>query len=333
MKSLFKGAAAIALGAGVAFAGQASAAELKLGHFMSPKHPMHVGVFTPLAKKVAEESGGSLTIKIFDSGKLGRGPAAQFKRTKEGAFDIGFVIIGLESESFPRTLLAGKPGVGKTAADVATNVWNVYDKFLKDEFKDVQVLGIWANYPSAIISKKPIRKPSDMKNLVVRVPSKTDIPTVEAWGAKASQIPITQTYDAFQKGTVDVVYIAPAALYRPWNLHQPASHVTFGIKGSAALFLLGVNKGSWNKLSKEHQALIKKHTGREFSINASKYWQRTDEFAFKQVGKQKGLEVINLTPAEAKAFDDLTDAVVKRELDEAAKGGLPAHAIFNSLIN
>jgi len=333
MRSLFKGVAAIALGAGVAFAGQASAAELKLGHFMSPKHSMHVGVFVPLAKKIAEESGGSLTIKIFDSGKLGRGPAAQYKRTKEGAFDIGFVIIGLESESFPKTLLAGKPGVGKTAADVATNVWNVYDKFLKDEFKDVQVLGIWANYPSAIISKKPIRKPSDMKNLVVRVPSKTDIPTVEAWGAKASQIPITQTYDAFQKGTVDVVYIAPAALYRPWNLHQPATHVSFGIKGSAALFMLAVNKDSWNKLSKEHQTLLMKHTGRDFSINASKYWQRTDEFAFKQVGKQKGLEVINLTPAEAKAFDDLTDAVVKRELDAAAKSGLPAHAIFNSLIN
>ena len=109
--------------------------------------------------------------------------------------------------------------------------------------------------------------------------------------------------------------------------------MTFGIKGSAALFLLGLNKDSWNKLSKEHQALLKKHTGREFSINASKFWQRTDEFAFKQVGKQKGLEVINLTPAEAKAFDDLTDAVVKRELDEAAKGGVPAHAIFNSLIN
>lgn len=308
-----------------------SAAELKLGHFMSPKHPIHRGVLVPLAKKIAKESGGKLTIKIFDSGKLGRGPLAQYKRVRKGAFDIGFGVIVYTPDLFPKTMIVGKPGVGKSATEVATKVWKVYESHLASEFKDTKLLGIWANYPAALLSKKPIRKPSDLKGLVVRVSSKFDIPQVEAWGAKAEQISVTQTYSALQKGTVDVVYIAPAALYRPWNLHEPANYVTLGMKSPASLFFLLVNKKSWNKLSPEHKALLEKHTGKNFSINASKVWGKADESAFKKMVKQPGLKVIRLTKDEAAAFDKLTDAVVAKELAAAEKKGVPAKKIFSEI--
>ena len=89
MRKLFLGATTLALAAGLMTTGaiaaqnggpptksSAKVVELKLGHFMSPKHPLHRGVFIPPAEKIAKESGGELTIKIFDSGKLGKGPVA-----------------------------------------------------------------------------------------------------------------------------------------------------------------------------------------------------------------------------------------------------------------
>lgn len=330
MSKITKIAVGAAVGVGLGLS-SLSAAELKLGHFLSAKHPMHRQVFVPFAKKIAKDSGGELKIKIFDSGKLGKGPLAQFKRTKQGVFDIGFGVITYTPDLFRKTMLAGRPGVGKTSEEVAMRVWQVYDKHLKDEFKGFKVLGIWANWPSAIMSKKPIRKPADLKGLVVRVSSKFDIPQIEAWGAKAEQISITQTYDALQKGTVDVVYVGPAALYRPWNLHEPAEYITYGMKSPASLFFLMLNEKNWNKLSAKHKAIIEKNTGRDFSLNAAKIWGDYDRVAQKKAKTQSGLKVIQLTAEEAAVFDKLTEKTVEANLAAAEKSGIPARKIFEDL--
>ena len=58
-------------------ASMAQAKELKMATFMSPKHPINKGVLPPLAKAIAAETGGSLTLKLFPSGQLGKGPVAQ----------------------------------------------------------------------------------------------------------------------------------------------------------------------------------------------------------------------------------------------------------------
>ena len=329
MKTVVKCAAALAF-ASVSVQG-AHAVQLKLGHFMSPKHAVHRTALVPLAKKIAAESGGDLTIKIFDSGKLGRGPVAQYKRTREGVFDIGFGVIVYTPDLFPKTMIAGMPGIGRSGEEVATRIWRIYDSHLRDEFKEGELLGVWANWPSVLMSKRPIRKPSDMKGMIVRVSTKFDIPQIEAWGAKAEQIPVTQTYDALQKGTVDAVYIAPSALFRPWNLHEPARYVTVGMKGPSALFFLMANKESWKKLSDAHKALLAKHTGREFSINASRAWGKFDQEAMEKAKSQSGLEVIALDAGQAAAFDQLTARSIEADLAAAEKAGIPARRIYRVL--
>ena len=323
---------AVALGVTVS---SASAAEVKLnfGHFMSPKHPMHRGVFVPLVKQVKEASNGEINIKIFDSGKLGKGPVQQYKRIKEGAFDLGFGVLVYTPTLFPKTMLASKPGVGGTAEAVARQIWNVYSAHLQDEFKEAKLLGLWANWPAVLISKKPIRTPADVKGQIVRTSSAFDAPQIKAWGGVPEQISVTQTYDAFQKGTVDAVFIAPAALYRPWNLHEPGNYVTVGMKSPASIFYLMANKDSWSKLSKKHQEVLEKATGQEFSINASKVWGKADAQAFEKLKTQKGIEVINLTADQAAAFDKLTDQVVNSEVDKAQAQGIPAREIFGKLTN
>ena len=56
---------ALACAASIAIAGVAGAEELSLAYFMGPKHPMNGAVFTPFAEKLAEVSGGRLTVKQF----------------------------------------------------------------------------------------------------------------------------------------------------------------------------------------------------------------------------------------------------------------------------
>tara|TARA_B100001540_G_scaffold256713_1_gene234173 strand:- start:571 stop:909 length:339 start_codon:yes stop_codon:yes gene_type:complete len=63
--------------------GSAIAKELKVATFMGAKHPVNRGVVPHLAKNLAKETGGSLTLKLYPGGQLGKGPKAQYKRVIE----------------------------------------------------------------------------------------------------------------------------------------------------------------------------------------------------------------------------------------------------------
>ena len=66
----------IAAGALTFGGGSVTAGELKLAHFMSPKHPMDRFIMRPWSKALAEQSGGALMVRIYPGGALGKGPVA-----------------------------------------------------------------------------------------------------------------------------------------------------------------------------------------------------------------------------------------------------------------
>ena len=52
------------------------------------------------------------------------------------------------------------------ADEIIKNLWSVYDQLLKSENTKIKGLGLWANTPSAIISRtKLITKLSDVKGM------------------------------------------------------------------------------------------------------------------------------------------------------------------------
>jgi TRAP-type transport system periplasmic protein len=309
----------------------ANAAELKLAHFMPSVHPLHKGVFAPLVKALAKETNGDLKVKIFAGGSLGKGPFKQYKRVLDGVADLTFGIVVYTPKLFPKTLLASKPGVGRTAGEVTKSIWDVYDAHLKDEFTKAKVLGLWSNGPACLVTKKRVTKLSDVKGLKIRTPSAGDNPQVAAWGAIPIQLPITQTYNAFQNGVIDGVYVSAAALYRPWNLVEPGKYVACGMKSPGTVAFLLMNKASWNKLSAKNKAAINKHTGREFSIRAANTWYKTDLKAFKTLKTEKRITQVTLSPATIAAFDKASLGAVNARIAEMEKKGIKAKMIYQKL--
>lgn len=219
------------------------AKELKVATFMSPKHPINSGVIPALAKKIAASTGGSLTLKLFPSGQLGKGPVAQYKRVLENVAEITFGIQGYTAKLFPRTMVVGQPGVGNSSQEVTGKIWNVYDKFLAPEYNKVKVLALFSNWPPVLITrKKMVTKLADVKGLKIRAPSPSNIPQVKSWGAAAVYMPVSKIYNALQTGVLDGVYISPGALYRPWRLSEPGEYVAGGINGPTSLFFIALNK-------------------------------------------------------------------------------------------
>ena len=328
----------IILSIGLIFAGSSGsliqAKELKLAHFMPPVHHLHKSMFVPMAKGLAAATNGKLTIKIYSSGALGKGPVQQYKRVVQGVADMTFGVLVYTPKIFPKTMIASKPGIGKTGAEVTRKIWKIYDKHLSSEFKKTKLLALFANWPSVIITrKKAVRSVADIKGMKLRTSSPFDIRHVNAWGAVGVYIPVTKTYNAMQNGVIDAIQIAPVAMQRPWNLNEPGDFVTTGIKGTASLFYVMMNKKSWNGLSSAEQAAISKLTGKGASIKASEGWGKGDLRALKAAKEGKKIKMIELSAAEAKKFNDITAASVKKELAELDKKGMNATEIFNALKN
>ncbi len=312
----------------------ASAEELKLASFLSPAHHLNKVVFAKLIKDFAAATNGSTTIKNYAGGALGKGPVQQYKRVVEGVGDITFGVHAYTSKIFPRTLVTGRPGLGKTSKEVTERLWAIYDQYLKNEYQNVKVLGLWANWPAVLITRnKPVRSVADVNGMKIRVTSPSDNPQIKAWGAVPMHMGITSVYNAMNNGVIDAVYIAPSVMYRPWNIAEPAKYVTHGMTGPTNLFFLLMNKDSWEGMSKSDQAALDKLTGAKFSVDTAYSWSTADMKALESARAGKSVEFIELTKAQAAEFDETSNAAVKADLAELDKTGLPASEIYNAMKN
>ena len=309
------------------------ATELKMATFMSAKHPVNKGILPHLAKNIASETGGELTLKLYPGGQLGKGPKAQYKRVIKNVAEITFGVHGYTPKLFPRTMTVAQPGVGNSSQEVTKKVWDIYEKYLKSEYSKVKVLGIFSNWPAILITRKnPVSKIGDIKSLKIRAPSPTNIPQLKAWGAAALFMPVSKAYNSLQTGVLDGVYISPGALYRPWRLAEPGEYVTVGMDSPTTMVYIFMNKQVYEGLSSSHKAAINKHSGRGLSMFAGNYWGSSDA---KQLAvaknEQKGVKFIQLSKSAAAEFNAATARSVEQFLAKKESAGIPARAIYRAV--
>ena len=310
--------------------GRAPARELKLAHFMPTVHTLHQKVFVPLAEDLAAATGGELTLKIYPSGALGKGPLQQYKRAVTGVADITFCIQSYSATLFPRSLIATQPGVTLSAEQGTRRLWEVYDAHLAEEYQAVKVLGIWVMSPTVLMMReKPVRAVADLAGMKIRISSPVESDLIRAWGGVPVAMPITESYNALTTGVVDAVLIQPSALYAPWNLAEPARHVTANLPGPTSIVCLVMNKNSWSSLTKGQQKILDQLTGREFSIAASIIWSRKDVAALDRAAGDDGLGFSVLSSQERTAFEAALTAI-DRHLDQLESEGIHAREIYQA---
>lgn len=323
-------AALAAAGSAALPSAPAAAVEIKLAHFMSPKHPMDRFIMRPWSEEIAKLSGGGLTVRIYPGGALGKGPVAQFKRAVDGVADVTFGLPGFTSQLFPRTGMIELPGVARDAVDGANKLWNAFD-LLAPEWKRVEVLALWVNESQVLMTKnKPIRKIADMKDMKFRVPSKAQGKSIRALGAVPVFMPINRVYNALNTGVIDGVLTGPSTI-RSFKFSEVAKYYTEGLPLGRSPFFLVMNKRFFAKLSKTHQDLVDKTTGRAMSIRASKFYERAGKASLDKVRKSAKHEVITLTGSALREGVDRLMASRAREVAELEKKGIPAKAILKAM--
>ncbi len=303
----------LAMATAVAFsvtAGHAMADELKAAHFMPPMHPMDRGVMTPLAEELEAATDGELTIRIYPSGELGKGPVQQYKRVVTGVADIAFGIPAYTATQFPKTVMIHMPGLFDSGEAATNALWDNLDA-ISDEYGETKLLGLWANNPSVLISAgKPVRTLADVKGMKIRTPNPVMAEVVEAWGGIPVSMPTPEIYNAMNTGVIDAVIIGPSGI-RSYKLNEIGSYATINIPSAVDSFYLLMNKQSWDGLSDEHKAKIDELTGRKLSLRGAR--------AFYDAG-QAGIQLARDSDVEIIEIDAAADA----EFREAMAGALDA---------
>jgi TRAP-type C4-dicarboxylate transport system substrate-binding protein len=320
MKRLAAAALGLAL---TAAAGHAD--EMKFANYMAPTHPYVAGAFDPFAARVAEATGGALTVKVYNGGELGAGPADQYARVVDGVAEFAFGLPGYTAANFPLTLLTELPGVLTEAEGTAT-IWQNIALF-QPEFERVQLVGLWTNAQNVLYTRdKAVRTPADVAGMKIRVPSRNAGLVVEAWGGTPVSMPVSEIYNALQTGVIDGAMIDGTATMA-FKLGEVANFLTVGMDTTISPFFIIMNRDAFAALPADQQAAVLT-AGQEISVVGNAVQLAEAAKGIAAFGATEGKELVALTAEEAAAFDALSAPVVAAVVAET---GGAAQAVIDAL--
>lgn len=296
--------------------------ELKLAHFASTKYHLHNQMFLPLAEQISAATGGATTIRVYPGGELGKGPVKQYDRVLDGVADIVYALPGYTSSQFKKTLLVEFPGIVPGNQDITKKIWDNID-LIGDEFRRTKLLGVWTSSPGMLLmAEKKVETLADLKGLKIRVPSKNTGLVVEAWGATAVSMPITQVYTSMETGVVDGVLV-DASVLKSFKLGEVTKYVVTGMDGSNSVFMLVMNRDSWQDLGAETQAKLDALVGAEMSQGGHITMSTAGDKAL-AAWAEAGGQVIALSPEAKAEFDAASAALAERMIADLEADGINA---------
>lgn len=324
-RSILGGAAALALST------MAHAEELKLAHFASTKYHLHNEMFVPLSEQLAEATGGATTIRIYPGGELGAGPVKQYDRVIDGVADMVYALPGYTASQFKQTLLVELPGIVQPGANKTEALWANID-MLEGEFRRTKLLGLWTGGDAVLLmAEKKIETLADLQGLKIRVPSKNTGRLIEAWGATAVSMPITQVYQSMETGVVDGTLVDTSVL-SSFKLGEVTKHITSGMNATNSVFMLVMNRDSWEGLDADTQAALEAMTGSEMSEGGRVTMANASDRSLAKWVEEGG-QVHELSADAAAEFNAASDTLAASVIEELDGEGIEASAWAAALRN
>jgi TRAP-type C4-dicarboxylate transport system substrate-binding protein len=287
--------------------GKAHAAKvtLKVANFFPPPS-FQSKVLEEFCRDLEKRTNGQVKVDYFGGGSLLK-PTAMFDGVVDGIADIGYSHVYYTPGRMLVTESNGLP-IGYASGWVASQVMNdFYMEFQPKEFDAVKVLWMNASPPSGIAtSKKAVRKLEDLKGLTIRAPGMAG-EVMKALGGTPAPTPMPEVYDAIAKGVID----GEASNYETLFAFKFAEVVKYETSiwpiNHPYPFYLAMNKKSYAKLPADIRPIFDKLVG-EYKERYILMWNAID-FVGEKAGMAKGVEFIDLSPAEIKRWQAAVEPV------------------------
>ncbi|HEY7649583.1 MAG TPA: TRAP transporter substrate-binding protein [Methylomirabilota bacterium] len=320
-----KGLVVVALaGLAVLAALDPALAETKWKSVATSRPTPQFALWTWLAEEVEKRTNGQVKVDVVSLPELGLTGFELVRVTRSGLVDIADVIFAYVAGDVPAIEGVDLPGL---FPDLETSV-KAHVAFMpvikkhEDKLGGV-VLGGYLWPGQYMFSRKPVRSPADLKGIKVRVYGTAQTEFANALGMEPVSIAFAETYTALERGTVDAAFTGsyPGFALKFYEVTKFLVDVNHGPVAGA----LVVSKRTWDRLSPDMKGLMTK-LGEEFSQRGWELGRRTTKEGLDK-NREKGMELIPITPAMAAAAKDVVTRVVIPSWIK--RGGPDARATFN----
>lgn len=316
------GIGAAAMGSGIFTVGDLFAKEqnLKFSTWHPPVSREVKTVWIPMMEELKKRSAGGLQYTMYAGAALGKGPE-HYDIVARGLSDLGYFTATWTPGRFPLTDVLSL-AVWVDGKDLAADIGNaVYERVLKDEFKDVKVLELNGCIQSFIWTKnKPIRKLEDLKGLKLRSPGGHQTNYIKALGAEPVFMPLGDVYMAMETGTVDGLVTCPP-LVLAFKLYEVAKYGTVLTLGCVSEGLV-MNKKTYETLEDKYKKIVDEVCQNPFKVTGG----LTRE-VYKEMMKEipeKGVTLIEIPESERKEWYARFQQVTRDWVASLEAKGLPA---------
>jgi len=291
-------------------------------------HGLFGKVFLPWTEMVTRRTGGRIRWEHYVD-RLLHGALDGFKAVATGITDYTHGYATYQPGSFHLThglqlpFLFPNPGVAALVAE------ELYPEYLKGEYERMGVYLAHCDSTTAydIISKTPIRTPSDMRGQKVRSTGGLMADILRQVGAIPVVMAAAETYTAFQRGIIDAVAVgAPdMAAYRLYETGNYCLRV--GLTHTVIQYCL--NPRTFDGLPADLRVqLYDLFRLRGQVAHRNYYGGDALDTAIARL-TAGGVEVSEPTPEEGEEWRDAVRPLEQRFIEENARRGLPAAAFVH----
>jgi TRAP-type C4-dicarboxylate transport system substrate-binding protein len=306
--------------------GQAPQVTLKMHHFLPPISNGHSKLLAPWARKVEQDSGGRIKIDIFPSMQRGGAPPQLYDQARDGVADLVWTLPGTTPGRFPGIEVFELPFVAaQKGVPNAKAVQEFYELNLRNEFKEVHPVCVWAHDAGLIHAGRQIKTMDDLKGLKLRSPTRLAGEALKALGANGIPMPIPQVPEALAQRVIDGC-VVPWEVVPAIRVHELVKFHT-EIPGSPTLytatFVLAMNKPKYESLPADLKKVIDQNSGQFAATLAGKMWD-DQAVVVEELVRKRGNTVTSISNEEAarwrKATQPVIDGWIKQVKDRGIDG-------------
>ena len=298
--------------------------EWKMTSAYPPGSPFYMdgpGSATDLAKRIEAMSGGRLKIQVFGAGELI--PALEgFDAVRTGAVEMNHANAYFwAGKTFAAQYFTAVP-FGLNFQGM--NAW-LYDGGGLELWREVYAPFGLVPLPCGNTGiqmtgwfRKPIQSVDDLKGLKMRIPGLAG-KVYASLGVDVKLLPGGEIFPALERGVIDAAEFVGPYQDRRLGLHKAAKYYhTTGWHETATVSELIVNKGAWDKLPKDLQAIVENACA-ACNVISEAWCQKTNAEAMEDLVKNHGVIAQPLPDEVVKRLREVTNEVLA---DAVAKDAL-----------
>jgi len=242
---------------------EAEPLQLRFAYAGMPNSHMYTQGIMPWVEKVMKEADETVDIKVFPGPTLGTLQVI-YDRVQNAVVDLAFVTVGPVVTNFPRTTVASLPFEVPTGIDGSMALWRTYERgALADEFASVKPMAVMTFANISLHSRKPIKTLDDVRGMKFAAQSRMTAQVVDKLGGTPITMPVTDFYQALQRGTVDGADTGWPAVNAFKLIEVTSNHIEEPLGAEIAFHAM--SKDAYAKLPDKARAAVDRNAGRVFS--------------------------------------------------------------------